>query len=577
MRTLLPKPVVAAILFITTSLSSTSIKSQPTLSYSSEISGLSFPVDIVNAGDGSDRLFIVEQGGLIKMYNGTAVSTFLNLTSLVPFSVANDERGLLSMAFHPDYDGINNRYFFVYYTTTSGNVTTIRVARYSTQPGNPNLADLTDLPDEVIAIAKPASQTNHNGGKLNFGADGMLYLSTGDGGGSNDPMNLSQNGNSLLGKILRIDINGTTMGFYSIPADNPFLIGGDGIRDEIWALGLRNPFRWSFDPVTNAMWIGDVGQSMREEVDVRFPSPTTGGVNYGWRCYEGDVQPPPGLPVCNPLPSNYVAPIFDYERNSATGGFCITGGVVYRGSAYPAMYGYYLFADYVSGNVWVMDQSGNVTQQTTDRSNVAAFGADEDGEIYVVSRGTSAGAGIVYNVIADFPLPVTLLSFTGKRVANYNELSWSTADEQNISKYTIQYSSDGSNFLTATEINAINNSAGSDYSYRHIINATKLFYRLVIRDMDGSSRYSSVIVIGNTIKQVKLYPTIVENHFLELNSNIPVENVGIYDQAGKQVHLMPLHGRQGYFSIQLPALASGVYFVKIVGNDFNKTEKIIVR
>lgn len=556
---------------------------QPTLNYISKITGLSFPVDLVNAGDGSNRLFIVEQAGLIKLFNGTTTTTFLDLTSLFPFSVAGDERGLLSMAFHPAYDGVTNRYFFVYYTTTSGTITTIRLVRYQSQSGNPNLADASSA-NEVIAIAKPSGQTNHNGGKLNFGADGMLYFGTGDGGGTNDPLNLAQSGNSLLGKMLRININGSTVAtpFYSAPADNPFAAGADGILNEIWAFGLRNPYRWSFDAVTNAMWIADVGQGQREEVNVRLQSPTTGGVNYGWHCYEGTMQPPPGVTACSPLPTSYVAPIFEYTHNATTGGFSITGGIVYRGPMYPALYGYYVFADYISGNVWVMNQSGVTTQQTTDLSRVAGFGTDENGELYAVSRGNAAGAGIIYGIAATAaapPLPVTLISFTGRTFSGYNELQWSTSYEQNAEKYIIEYSTDGITYIPAGEVTATNNTSGSTYSYRHTLsNAGKLFYRLLMRNTDASSRYSTVILIGGKkAGDIKVYANLVQNNRLELNASIPVEKINVFTLDGKEMFKSSFNGRQGYFSVQLPNLARGIYFINILGKDYIKTEKIIIQ
>jgi len=548
---------------------------QPVLNYTSKVTGLDFPVDLVNAGDGSSRLFIVEQAGLIKVYNGTSTSTFLDLTGIVTFT--GDERGLLSMAFHPDYNGTTNRYFFVYYTTTSGGITTDRVARYQTQVGNPNAVDPASAVP-VIAINKPANQTNHNGAKLNFGSDGMLYFATGDGGSGNDPFNLAQDGNSLLGKMLRIDINGTDSGFYSIPSDNPYF-GNDGIKDAIWAIGLRNPFRWSFDPVTNAMWIGDVGQDQREEVDVRFPSPTTGGINYGWRCYEGNLQPPPGITACNPLPSNYVPPIYTYPHNSSTGGFAITGGYVYRGTANPDLYGYYVFADYVSGNVWIMTQGGTVRQQTVDHSNIAGFGVNEAGDLYAVVRGTSSGAGSIDSVGGNFPLPVTLVNFTVRNLGNNNELRWSTAYEQNADRYLIEYSFDGSTFTVVGEITAMNSTSGYNYTYRHAITDTrKIFYKLKMLDIDGSSRYSSVITVGGkNTGNVTIYPTVLQNRKLELNANTPVENLKLYDAGGKEIYFNNLHGGQGYFSIQLPNLAKGMYFVNIRGDNYNKTEKIIIQ
>jgi glucose/arabinose dehydrogenase len=552
-----------------------SASAQPNLNYSSRLTGLDFPVDLVGAPDGNGHFLIVQQDGIIKYYNGTTTSTFLDLSGVVTFA---DERGLLSMAFHPHFDGALNRYFFVYYTTTTASVTTVRIVRYQTQLGNPLVGDPSTA-NQVIAIAKPSGQTNHNGGKLNFGIDGMLYFATGDGGSGNDPFNNAQDGTTLLGKMLRLDINGTALGFYSIPADNPYVGNTDGVREEIWALGLRNPFRWSFDPVTNAIWIGDVGQGAAEEVDVRLPSPTTGNVNYGWRCYEGNIQPPSGITACSPLPTNYVAPIFTYGHNSSTGGFAITGGYVYRGADFPLLYGYYVFADYVSGNVWTMTTGGAVNQQVTDLPGVSGFGEDENGELFALSRGTSAGAGALFRINSNlFPAPVTLVSFTVRNISSYNELHWSTAYEQNADKYVIEYSTDGSNYAIAGEVTAMNSLSGYNYTYRHAIADTrKIFYRLKMRDLDGSSRYSSVITIGGKNSGVTIYPTIVQNNMLELNANVPVESLRVFDTGGKEMYGSNLNGRQGYFSIQLPTMAKGMYFVTIQSKDYNKTEKIIVQ
>ncbi|MBC7948124.1 MAG: PQQ-dependent sugar dehydrogenase [Chitinophagaceae bacterium] len=574
------KTIILMVVFLPCFLSF-SVHAQPVLNYTSIVTGLDWPIQVVNAGDGTSRLFVVEQGGVIKQITGGTVSTFIDLSGVIsPAAItANEERGLLSMAFHPDYHVDDMPYFFVYYTTTSGGVTTVRVARYRTMPGNINQGDPSS-PDEVISIAKPANQTNHNGGTIKFGPDGMLYIATGDGGGANDPNNLAQNGASLLGKVLRIDINGSTGGtpFYSIPASNPYLVMGDGISDEIWALGLRNPFRWSFDALTGAMWIGDVGQSQREEVNVRQPSPTTGGVNYGWRCYEGTVQPPPGLPICSPLPSDYVAPIYEYTRNSTTGGFCITGGYVYRGSNYSQMYGYYIFADYISGNVWVMSQAGVVTQQTQDRSSVAGFGVDEAGEIYAVSRGGALGAGAVFRIGADIPTPVTLLSFTGRSMDGYSELRWNTATEHMAEKFVIEFSTDGSNYSVAGQVPATNNSLGSSYSFRHAVQGQrKIFYRLQLRDLDGSSRYSSVIVLGSEREnEIRIYPTVVRLNKIELTSTTPIERLTVYDPSGKQVYTNMMGGRQGYFAISLPSLARGIYYVTVQGKFSSRTQKIVL-
>ena len=276
----------------------------PTIGFQSVITALSAPIDILNAHDGSNRLFIVEQGGLIKVWNGITTTNFIDLSSVIS---TGGERGLLSMVFHPNFNGTSNRYFFVYYTNTNGD---IEVSRYQTTAGNSNTGD-PSTKTIIITISHPA-QSNHNGGKINFGTDGYLYFATGDGGGANDVPNNAQNGNVLLGKMIRIDVNSLTsqmFGQYSVPANNPY-ISDPNVLDEIYNLGLRNPFRWSFDRVTGDMWIGDVGQGAKEEIDYR-PAGGTGHNNFGWRCYEGSISTP-GVADCTPVDN--VFPVFDYDN-----------------------------------------------------------------------------------------------------------------------------------------------------------------------------------------------------------------------------------------------------------------------
>ncbi len=232
------------------------LKAQPTIGYQLVTSGFAVPVDIVNAGD--SRLFIVEQAGRIKIWNGTAIlgTSFLDIASITNYS---GEMGLLSVAFHPDY--ANNRYFFVYYNGLNGN---INLARYRTKETNPNEADNTS---GVILMSIPKPFSNHNGGKLNFGADGFLYFATGDGGSGGDPNNFAQTGSSYLGKMLRIDVNNfANAPYYTAPPNNPYL-SDPVIKKEIIAFGLRNAWRWSFDKQTGDMWIADVGQGVLEEVN----------------------------------------------------------------------------------------------------------------------------------------------------------------------------------------------------------------------------------------------------------------------------------------------------------------------
>lgn len=328
-------------------------------------SGLTSPVEIVNAND--SRLFVVQQNGIIQIIqpNGTVNSNaFLNISTKITF---NGERGLLGLAFHPQY--ATNGYFFVYYNNTAGNIT---VARYSVSTANPNVADPASE-KILLNITKPFA--NHNGGSMHFAPDGNLWISTGDGGSAGDPNNNSQNKNSLLGKILRIDVNSTAA--YNIPPDNP-LVGIDG-ADEIWSYGLRNAWKFSFDLATGNVLIADVGQSQTEEIN-RMPI-TQSGINYGWRCYEGNS--PYNTSGCASS-STMTFPIAVYNH---TGGRCsITGGYVYRGTAYPDLVGKYIFADYCSTQIGILNADGSVIWTPAFMgNNFATFGEDADKELYVAA------------------------------------------------------------------------------------------------------------------------------------------------------------------------------------------------
>ncbi|MDQ0477969.1 MULTISPECIES: PQQ-dependent sugar dehydrogenase [Chryseobacterium] len=328
-------------------------------------SGLTSPVEIVNAND--NRLFVVQQNGIIQIIqpNGTVNSTaFLNISTKITF---NGERGLLGLAFHPQY--ATNGYFFVFYNNTAGNIT---VARYSVNSADPNTADPTSE-KTVLNITKPFE--NHNGGSIHFAPDGKLWISTGDGGSAGDPNNNSQNKNSLLGKILRIDVNSTAA--YTIPPDNPF-VGIDG-ADEIWSYGLRNAWKFSFDLATGNAMIADVGQSQTEEIN-RMPI-TQAGINYGWRCYEGNSAY--NTTGCANS-STMTFPIAVYNH---TGGKCsITGGYVYRGTAYPALTGKYIFADYCSTQIGILNADNSIVWTSAfTGNNFATFGEDSGKELYVAA------------------------------------------------------------------------------------------------------------------------------------------------------------------------------------------------
>jgi len=333
--------------------------------------GFDNPVNLQNAGD--DRLFVVEQAGLIKILNsdGTTNATpFLDISGQVSCC---GERGLLGLAFHPDY--ANNGFFFVNYTDNSGDT---QVSRFSVDSGNPNIAlPGSELP--ILDFDQPAS--NHNGGCVAFGPDGYLYIATGDGGGAEDPDNNAQNNELLLGKLLRIDIDNPVGGNnYGIPGDNPFA-GNPSNKQEIWGYGLRNPWKFSFDSVTNDLWIGDVGQYDVEEIN-RVGSDEA-GLNYGWRCYEG--SDPFNTTGC-PSPTTMEFPIAEYSSSTGSGNCSITGGNVYRGSAYPNFVGLYFFADVCSGLIGTVDQAGDLTDHGNFNGSWVSFGEDITGEIYIVSR-----------------------------------------------------------------------------------------------------------------------------------------------------------------------------------------------
>ncbi|RLK33550.1 PQQ-dependent sugar dehydrogenase [Cupriavidus plantarum] len=335
--------------------------------------GLSAPI-FLTAPANDPRLFVVERAGRIRILpNGNAPATplatpFLDMSAL---TTTDGERGLLSMAFDPNY-AINGR-FYVYYTATDGAIT---VARYQVSTGDANVAN----PSGTVLLSIPhPGQSNHNGGQLAFGPDGMLYLATGDGGGSNDPAGNAQNTGSLLGKVIRIDVRGSG---YVVPPDNPFA-GGSGGRAEIWASGLRNPWRFSFD-TDGLLYIADVGEGAREEVNVQ-PS-TAAGLNYGWDRTEGTTCV--GASSCDT--SGLTPPAFEYSH--ADGGCAILGGYVYRGSAVPELKGRYFYTDLCTGRLQSFAYRNGAVTESVDWSlplpgTVYSFGSDAARELYVLSNG----------------------------------------------------------------------------------------------------------------------------------------------------------------------------------------------
>ncbi|HEY1013206.1 MAG TPA: PQQ-dependent sugar dehydrogenase [Herpetosiphonaceae bacterium] len=337
--------------------------------------GLDKPLYVTHAGDGSGRLFVAEQEGLIKLLPGG--EPFLDIRDRVGSS--GNEQGLLGLAFHPKF--ADNGWFYVNYTDRDGDTVLARFGLAADgQRGDPA--------SEQVILTQEQPAANHNGGMLAFGPDGLLYAGLGDGGGANDTYENAQNLRSLLGKILRLDVDGGQP--YAAPADNPF-VGDAAARPEIWAYGLRNPWRFSFDRASGDLYIGDVGQNRYEWLHWQ-PAASKGGQNYGWpivegsHCLRGDSCATAGL----------TPPILEYEHSQ---GCVITGGYVYRGAAYPFMQGTYVFADYCSGRVWGLNRAADGAWAKRDLlesgANISSFGEDEAGELYVVDLG-----GTVYRLTA---------------------------------------------------------------------------------------------------------------------------------------------------------------------------------
>ncbi len=333
------------------------------------------PVGIYDANDGSNRLFVVEQEGIIQVFenspNTTETNIFLDIRDRVDYG---GEKGLLGLAFHPNFK--NNGYFYVDYTTSiNGNLQT-RVSRFSVNSSDPNKADQSS---ELVLLEIDQPYANHNGGQIAFGPDGYLYIALGDGGSGGDPQGNGQNRKTLLGSILRIDIDNPSDGKnYGIPDDNPFVGNTEGYREEIFAYGLRNPWRFSFDPETGWLWAADVGQNRQEEIDI-----IEKGKNYGWNIMEGMLCYQPST---NCDQAGLELPIWTYGRDQ---GISVTGGYVYRGQKNPELVGKYIYGDYGSGRIWTLsydDVDNPVNEELADTDLfISSFGVDSNQNLYICS------------------------------------------------------------------------------------------------------------------------------------------------------------------------------------------------
>jgi glucose/arabinose dehydrogenase len=523
------------------------------------------PIDIEHNGVDADRLYIAEQRGTIRIIeNGTVLSSFfLDISSQV---TNNGERGLLGLAFHPDYP--DSPYYYVNYIDLSSDT---KIARFTVNTSN---TYETVSGSEFILFDINQPNFNHNGGDMAYGPDGYLYLSLGDGGGAGDPGENGQDLNTLLGKLLRIDVdNGDP---YGIPPDNPF-VGMPDVQEEIWAYGLRNPWRFSFDNSGN-IWIGDVGQELYEEINFQ-PAGSSGGENYGWDCYEGNHDYE--LTGCSPA-NTMEFPIFEYPHNCNEGcpygtGVSVTGGFVYEGTAYPDLQGYYLCIDYGSENLWLLYDTGSAYDTTVqslsgEANQIATFGEDLSGELYAANRG-----GPLYQVTTEGPLPVTLIEFTARKTEEGNALAWAFADIDGAQSLHIERSAADMAFtelVSYDEIPVMHTWVDKDQLY-----GTQ-YYRLKIRNEDGShwvSPIRSVRLPGDTRIDVLMNGD-GEYRLYTYSHDPRSASFEILDSRGVVVQEFELQIEgEGSRPLEVGSFPAGVYFLRTYIGDQQFAERMVVR
>ncbi|MEO6130251.1 MAG: PQQ-dependent sugar dehydrogenase [Saprospiraceae bacterium] len=552
---------------------SSRIFTQPTLAFTPlNLTGgtLDHPVDITGCGDGSGRLFVVEKKGDIRIILNNVIQSgfFLNIPDSVE---TNGERGLLGMAFHPAYP--DSPYVFVNYVL-KGTVIT-RICRFTLNPNNPN--DLLETSQKIL-IAQAGIQSNHKAGDLAFGPDGYLYIGMGDGGGGGDPGENGQNINSLLAKILRIDINVGVPPYFAYPPDNPF-VNAPG-SDAVWAYGMRNPWRISFDRVTGDFWIGDVGQDLWEEVDFVYAG-TPGGMNFGWDCREGNhVYEPAGCPG----ESAFTYPIFEYPHTcdppcNTGGGSSMTGGFVYRGSAYPVLYGYYVFADYGSNNVWTLKQTGFgnppvftfALYDALSISVVESFGEDDNGELYALSY-----SGAVYAVSATGTLDVGWTKIKATPSHQGNKIEWALDAIYGINHFQIQrsYFSDFNQFVKVTDIDP--DPDERNYHYNDpFINSSGSYYRVAAYLDDGTIEFSPTAHIAPDEKSnPELSFDFNTNRWrISVPASWQENDILLYDLQGRVVYNKKLTTGPLY-DLPSPDMP-GCYFIIIRGGEGIWTDRIV--
>ncbi|MCE7069016.1 PQQ-dependent sugar dehydrogenase [Dyadobacter sp. CY327] len=527
------------------------------------ITGLSSAMQLVHADDNSNRIFIAERGGTIKVLApspSATPTTFLNMNQNAQVVRTGGEDGLLSIAFHPSFE--TNGYFYTYYSDTQGDLV---VARYTAASPASNNAVNPNTRLEVLKIPHPTN-ANHNGGEMHFGKDGFLYLSVGDGGGGNDPNQNAKNPNVFLGKILRMDVNvpDTNTVKYAVPTGNPY-------GNAVYALGLRNPYRWSFDRLTGDAWIGDVGQGAREEINHRTPAQLA-NANFGWRCFEGDIATPGVNRTGCDTGGPYVSPAYAYVNGER--GQSVIGGVVYRGLLYPQMYGWYIGTDYYSGDIHkISANEATKTYQTSTVINITDIGEDQRGEIYAVT------GSAVYRISAGTALPVTLVDFSGTRGNEGAKLSWSTSSETDFRQFDIEQGFNTAQFVKVGTVSGQNAVSGSQYAFSHNINfGGNLYYRLKMVDKDESFAYSKIIVVNteNDSPANFVRPSLISNATIDMVLSDPFDKMELVSTNGTIFMSQEITGKSGPLSIPLQSTNTGIYIVRLTGRDRMLQQKVLV-
>ncbi len=529
------------------------------------------PVDLQNSGDSTDRIFVVEQTGRIKVFDNSpaiqSTKTFLDITDRV---AAGGEMGLLGLAFHPDYE--NNGYFYVNYTFSSPLMT--RISRFTVSFANPDSADKNS---ELILLSFNQPFPNHNGGWIGFGLnDGYLYIGVGDGGSSGDPRNNAQDLTNLLGKILRINVDNQDTGLdYAIPPDNPFVDSTGGVKKEIYAWGLRNPWRNSFDPVTGWLWCGDVGQNTWEEINI-----IEKGKNYGWRCYEGNhAYNTVGCGTEN----DYVFPILEYSHSI---GYSITGGYVYYGPNVPQLTGKYVYADWGSDRIWTLEYDGINPPINEYLFNAPAspssFGIDENGELYILTLDPD----MIYAFTPTIPVELTLFTANVNKDGNV-VLNWVSATELNNHKFEIERRNADSQFITIGLVDGHGSTTEpQEYSFLdNTVETGTYFYRLKQVDFSGKYEYSEEIEVEVnkplTFDLQQNYPNPFNPSTL-IKYSVPVSGlvkVSVYNLIGEEVSvLVNKEVYAGFYEVTFDSgnLSSGAYFYKLQAGNTIELKKMIL-